>query len=390
MKLYQRALPLALIAGLGLTGCTSNAQPSGASGSANAGNGAISVTSTDTECKVSTTEADSGTITFNIKNEGTQVTEFYVIASDGNRIVSEVENIGPGLSRPLTLVAGPGQYTTQCKPGMVGDGIKGAFTVKAGSNGTVDANRASLQEKATTDYQAFVAQEADALEAGTEKFAAAFAAGKTDEAKALYPAVRMHWERIEPVAESFGDLDPILDAREADLEQGQEFTGWHRAEKDLWVTDKSYTKMTAAERQKIADGMVTNTKELVKRAKDIKFTVDGLSNGSKGLMDEVATKKVTGEEEIFSHTDLWDFAANVEGAKKAYEDLKPLLKGTNDQLDATLSQRFTELEKLLAKYKKGDGYVLYTELTKQQVQELAASVDALSEPLSQLTSEVVK
>lgn len=390
MKLYQRALPLALIAGLGLTSCTSNAQSTSASGAADPSSGSISVSSTDTECKVSASEADSGTVTFNVKNDGTQVTEFYLIASDGNRIVGEVENIGPGLSRPLTVVAGPGDYTTQCKPGMVGDGITSAFTVKAGSNGTLDANRASLQEKATASYQAFVAEEADALETGTEEFAVAFAAGKTAEAKALYPAVRMHWERIEPVAESFGDLDPILDAREADLEEGQAFTGWHRAEKDLWVAAKSYTKLTAAERQKIADDMVANTKELVKRAKDIEFTVDGLSNGSKGLMDEVATGKVTGEEEAFSHTDLWDFAANVEGAKKAYTDLQPLLKGTNDELDATLSKRFAELEKLLAKYKKGEGYVLYTDLTQPQIRELSAAVDALSEPLSQLTSEVVK
>lgn len=390
MKTFKIALPLALITVVGVTGCTSNAAPSGASGSAAAAGSAITVSSTDTACNLSSTESTSGTLTFNVKNEGSQVTEFYLVASDGNRIVGEVENIGPALSRQLTVVAGPGEYIAQCKPGMSGDGLKTKFTVKAGASGSADANRVTLQEKAVANYQSYVAQEADALEAGTKKFAAAFAAGKTDQAKALYPSVRMHWERIEPVAESFGDLDPILDAREADLEAGQEFTGWHRAEKDLWVTDKAYKKLTTAERQQIADGLVTNTKELVKRAKEVKFTVDALSNGSKGLMDEVATGKVTGEEEAFSHTDMWDFAANVEGAKKAYEDLRPLLKGTNDELDKTLSSRFAALEKLLAGYKKGDGYVLYTELSQPQVQELSAAVDALSEPLSQLTSEVVK
>ena len=44
----------------------------------------------------------------------------------------------------------------------------------------------------------------------------------------------MHYERIEPVAESFGDLDPALDARQADIEEGKEWTGWHKIEKDLW------------------------------------------------------------------------------------------------------------------------------------------------------------
>lgn len=45
--------------------------------------------------------------------------------------------------------------------------------------------------------------------------------GKLDEAKAIYPLARMYFERSEPIAESFGDLDPRIDNREADLEQGE-------------------------------------------------------------------------------------------------------------------------------------------------------------------------
>ncbi|ALD63786.1 PbrT family lead (Pb2+) uptake porter [Arthrobacter sp. LS16] len=377
--------PAALLAlgALALTGCTDNNAAASADGS-------IAVSASDDACTLATGTAAGGTLKFSVKNEGTKVNEFYLLAEDGLRIVGEVENIGPGVTRDLVVMAPEGSYFAACKPGMVGDGIRSPFTVTAAAAGQeVSADRAALQQTAVVQYAAYVKDQSQQLLAGTEDFAKAFAAGEEAEAKQLYPQVRMHWERIEPVAESFGDLDPILDAREADLEEGQEFTGWHRAEKDLWAP-KGYTKMSQAQRQQIADGLVKHTTELVTRAQALEFTPDKLANGAKELLDEVATGKVTGEEEAFSHTDLWDFQANLEGAKIAYEDLAPLLEGTDDELDAQLKENFEKLQAQLDAYRVGEGFKYYDQLGTEQVQELAAGVDALSEPLSRLTAAVVK
>lgn len=91
--------------------------------------GPIVVTASDTECTLSTTSVSVGSITFQVRNTGTKVNEFYVYAS-GDRIVGEAENITPGLSRDLTVeISEPGALTTACKPGMVGDGIRAPFTV---------------------------------------------------------------------------------------------------------------------------------------------------------------------------------------------------------------------------------------------------------------------
>lgn len=377
--------PAALLAlgALALTGCTDNNAAASADGS-------IAVSASDDACTLATGTAAGGTLKFSVKNEGTKVNEFYLLAEDGLRIVGEVENIGPGVTRDLVVMAPEGSYFAACKPGMVGDGIRSPFTVTAAAAGQeVSADRAALQQTAADQYASYVKDQSQQLLAGTEDFAKAFAAGEEAEAKQLYPQVRMHWERIEPVAESFGDLDPILDAREADLEEGQEFTGWHRAEKDLWAP-KGYTKMSQAQRQQIADGLVEHTTELVTRAQALEFTPDKLANGAKELLDEVATGKVTGEEEAFSHTDLWDFQANLEGAKIAYEDLAPLLEGTDDELDAQLKENFEKLQAQLDAYRVGEGFKYYDQLGTEQVQELAAGVDALSEPLSRLTAAVVK
>ena len=52
-------------------------------------------------------------------------------------------------------------------------------------------------------------------------------------AKELYPKVRMYYERSEPVAEAFGDLDPKIDARLADMKEekkADQWTGYHKIE----------------------------------------------------------------------------------------------------------------------------------------------------------------
>jgi iron uptake system component EfeO len=369
--------------------CTTNSSDDDGQ-SAGAGDPAeLTVTSTDEACEVSADSAPSGNLVFTVTNDGPEVTEFYLYGEDGLRIVGEVENIGPGLSRDLVLKAAPGEYVTACKPGMVGDGIRDAFTVTdSGADLAAQGPDRELVETANAQYASYVRDQTDQLVARTRRFAGRYLAGDDDAARELYAPTRVHWERIEPVAESFGDLDPRLDLRQADLEPGQEWTGWHRIEKDLWPPSARYQAMSAAQRRKYADLLVADTEELRSRVQDLTFTADQIGNGAKGLLDEVATGKVTGEEEIWSHTDLWDFQANVDGARVAFEGLRPVLHRKDAELEGLIDQRFTSLQELLDEHRAGDGFVLYTSLSVAEVKELSDSVNALSEPLSQLTAAV--
>lgn len=112
-KTLASAGALLSVGALALTGCTPNNQnvASSASGSA-ASDGVINVSASDTACKLSVTTAKAGKVTFKVKNEDTKVNEFYVLGSDGLRIISEVENIGPNLSRDLTVELSEGSYKT--------------------------------------------------------------------------------------------------------------------------------------------------------------------------------------------------------------------------------------------------------------------------------------
>jgi len=351
----------------------------------------ITVSSTDDACEVSSTKAPSGKLTFDVTNDGSQVTEFYLYTGDGKRILGEVENIGPNLTRQLVVNAPAGSYLTACKPGMKGTGIRADFTVTdSGEKVSTSADEQKMVDHAQEEYGEFVQQQSDQLLARTTAFVKAYKAGQDGAARALYPVARTHWERIETVAESFGDLDPKMDAREADLEQGQKWTGWHRIEKDLWPARAGkYESLTAQERARYADDLLANTGTLDGRIGKLDFTVDQIANGSRGLMEEVAKGKVTGEEEYWSRTDLWDFQANVDGAKKAFEVLEPVLERNDPALEHTLEERFDALQVLLDRQRDGSGFASYDDLSTAEVKRLADAVNALAEPLSQLTSAVL-
>ncbi len=378
MKLQSTlAIATAALAGLALTSCQSK-EPEKTDSGSKSGPSEVTVTASDTACDLSGTEGATGANTFVITNNGTKVTEFYVYG-EGERVMGEVENISPGLQRKLIVQLGePGTYQTACKPGMVGDGIRGDFKVTGDS---VKIDEAGKFKKASQSYKRYVNSQTDALIAATQIFVDAVKKGDINAAKAQFPIARTYYERIEPVAESFpNDLDPRIDLREADLEPGQNWTGFHRLEKDLWVTGLQ------PDSNAMADQLMADVKELDNGVKAPTWTIDStqIAGGAQGLLDEVASSKITGEEDTFSHTDLWDFKANVDGSQTAVASVRPILDERNADLGKKVDQRFAEVDALLEKYRQGDGFVFYDKVTEPQRQELSRAIDALSKEVSQV------
>ncbi|MEV5650651.1 iron uptake system protein EfeO [Nocardia sp. NPDC052254] len=357
-----------------LAGCTSKG---GASSSDD-----ISVTASDSACEVGRDSATTGPATFAITNNGTKVTEFYVYGA-GDRVVGEVENIGPGLTRQLIVsLPDPGTYQTACKPGMVGAGIRHDFTVTGQAHNT--GEDAKLAE-AAAGYKRYLTAQVAALKDTTASFVAAIKSGDVEQAKKQYPVTRTYYERIEPVAESFpDDLDPRLDLREADLADGQKWTGFHRLEKDLWAQG------LRPDTGQIADQLSTDVAELADGIDSADFSVDPIhvASGAQTLLDEIARTKITGEEDTFSHTDLWDFQANIDGSQAAIASVRPILDERNPQLGKQIDQRFADLDTELAGYRRGDGHVGYDTVTQDQRAAFARRIDALSAVVSQVQGVV--
>ncbi|MFG2607792.1 iron uptake system protein EfeO [Streptomyces sp. NPDC048514] len=345
---------------------------------------AIQVTAADSTCETSAKSVPAGQVTLEIANKGSKATEVEILFPD-DRIVSEKENIGPGTKYTLTAEVKAGAYEIACRPGMKGHGVRQKLEV-TGSGRT--AGRDPKLDQAVARYRQYAQDQADATVPLTEAFAKAIKDGDLDAAKKAYVPSRLGWERTEPVAESFGDIDPKTDTRADGLEKGQKWTGWHRLEKALWQDRK-----IGAEEKTLAGQLVGDLKDWQKRVGKAEITPSSMANGAKELLDEVATGKVTGEEDRYSHTDLADFKGNVEGAQKAYELLKPVAAKNDAALAKELDKQFTALNTLLDKYrsdKNSYDFVSYDKVTDDQRKELSDAVNALAEPLSKLAAAVVK
>jgi iron uptake system component EfeO len=264
---------------------------------------------------------------------------------------------------------------------MVGDGIRAPFMVTGAATRSINTN-AKLAE-ATAGYKRYITSQISALVPKTQEFADAVKAGNVDQAKAQFPVARTYYERIEPVAESFGDLDPKLDAREDDpRDAGVSWTGFHRLERDLWVDGLK------PDSPQVADQLVTDVKDLQTRAMSLALNPAEMANGAKELLDEVATGKITGEEDRYAHTDLWDFKANVEGSQAAVAALRPVIDEKDATLGPVLDERFAAVDKLLEGHRVGDGFKSYTELTQDDIKRMTDAIDALSEPISKVAGVV--
>lgn len=231
-------------------------------------------------------------------------------------------------------------------------------------------------------YRDYVEQESALLVSETKEFTDAVKTGDVAKANEEYTNARVRYESVEPVAESFGDLDPEIDARVNDVPAAQ-WGGFRRIEKQLWV-DGNTTGMTP-----VADKLMANVKELQAKIPGIDLEPAQIANGAVELLNEVAKSKVTGEEDTYSHTDLYDFAANVAGAKAAFDALDPVVTAKDPQLPATVNAQFAAVTTALAKYKQGDEYVLYDKLTKDDTKALATKVDALADALAKVPPLVV-
>ncbi|MGA9233087.1 MAG: iron uptake system protein EfeO, partial [Exiguobacterium oxidotolerans] len=203
-------------------------------------------------------------------------------------------------------------------------------------------------DQVVADYRDYAINELDAFTNKTEAFTTAVKEGDLEKAKALYAPARMHYERAEPIAEVFGDLDPKIDARAGDVKES-EWGGYHRIEQGL------FEKGTTKGYEKYAEQLMQDVHLLRAKVETVDVTPELLVTGATDLLNEVSTSKVTGEEDRYSHTDLYDFAANVQGAEKIYQLLNPSLMKQDDALSKEIAARFEDVNALLEAKKTEKG-----------------------------------
>ncbi|EGZ44771.1 iron uptake system protein EfeO [Neisseria wadsworthii] len=376
---------LSILIALGLSACQppeaekTAAPTSGASGAAQTKNadGSFNIAVNDSACDPMELTVPSGETVFNIKNNSGRKLEWEILK--GVMVVDERENIAPGLSDKMTVTLLPGEYEMAC--GLLTN-PRGKLIVTDSGFKPAD-NTANLEKLAQplADYKTYVQAEAAELVKKTAAFVADVKAGKLEDAKAKFADTRTHYERIEPIAELFNELDPAIDAREDDFKKGPkdpEFTGFHRIEYALWV-EKSTDGV-----KEVADKLEADVKKLQAEIDSLNFPPSKVVGGGAVLIEEVAGSKISGEEDRYSHTDLSDFNANVEGAQKIVELFRPMIAEKNKGLLDKTDANFKQVNDILAKYKTANGFETYDKLSEADRKTLQAPINALAEDLAQL------
>lgn len=382
-----------LLSGVALSACGDD-DPAGSEGEASATAAASSKTGaakelafelTDTGCDPVDATVAAGPVKFVVTNPGTTKTDELELRNADGIIMGERENIAPGLGADFTLTLKPGTYELLCTfQNAERDG--GKVTVTGDAQAAGGSGSAASLDRAVKDYRAYVESETDQLVADVTAFAAALKAGDTAKAKDLFGPTRVHYETIEPIAESFGDLDPRIDARANDVADRKAWTGFHRIEQILFV--KNTTKGTA----KYADQLVKDVKELQSQVPDLELQAAQVANGAIGLLDEVSASKITGEEDRYSHTDLSDFQANFDGAVKAFTVLEPALEERGEgQLVSEIKTQIADVQQGLDRYRRDTplGFALYSELTPADRRQFSQQITSLAEPMSLMAGKVL-
>lgn len=397
-----RVIPLAAVLGaataLALAGC-SGTTAAGSDPSASGGPTTVNVTlsagANGDECAADTTTAKAGPVTFSVQNESaTGIIEFELLQDQ--RIVGEKENLAPGLGPvSFTVTLDGGKYQLYC-PGATT--ALTDFTVTGTAAKAATGDTAELLADGASGYATYVSDRLDDLLDGAKKLQAAIDAGALDQAQTAYAGTRQFYEKVESDVSGFikpgsdptdnaGNLDYLIDMRASNLDPEVGWHGFHAIERDLWKNGK-----ITDDTKKLAAELVSNVTTLDDLSGDLAFKPEDLANGAAGLLEEVQSNKITGEEEAYSHIDLVDLASNVEGARQAFAYLEPGLTKINSDLTTQITAQFENVDDVLANYRDANalgGYVTYDDATKKAAaNEISQAVQALQDPLSQLAQKV--
>ena len=347
-------------------------------------------------CKLDMTSAPAGPVTFTVTNSSAPGISEMELLKD-QRIIGEKENLAPGLN-PVSFTAtlDGGAYQVYC-PGAATEYQN--FTVTGQAPPAPTGTVPSIVARGTKDYAAYVVSQVNQLNDAVKALDAAIQSGNMEAAKTAYAKARAYYEHAESSVEGFvipgfaaddnaGNLDYLIDMREStpvDAKVG--WKGFHAIERDLWQSNA----ITAATKSESSE-LVANVGKLQGVVANLQYKPEDLANGAADLIEEVQNTKITGEEEAFSHIDLVDFAANVEGAQQAYAALRPGLQKIDANLVSQIDQQFEAVLTTLDAYRDASalgGYKTYTAaLRASDAPKLTAVIQPLHDSLSKVAQKV--
>lgn len=336
--------------------------------------GEIKVDILANRCEPNALQVPAGPARFRIVNRSDRAVEWEIL--DGVLVVEERENIAPGLSQVINATLAPGDYAITC--GLLSN-PRGTLKVlpTAASEAASKAGPTLTQFVGPlSEYRVYLNQQSRLLLQSITALQQALAAGDLDQARAAYAAARLPYQRLAATAQRFAELDNRLNAR-ADYyekrEQDPAFGGFHRLEQGLFVADST------AGLEPVAAQLQQDATALRDALLGQSLPPEQLSGNAARLLHNLATTRISGEEERYSQLVLPGFAANLDGTRKIIDLLRPLLSKGHQDLQQQLDSRVQAFATAL-----GDQQRPYASLSPEERNRIAAAAQALAESLDQV------
>ncbi|WLH70872.1 iron uptake system protein EfeO [Pseudomonas sp. FP2309] len=345
-----------------------------AAGKRQANSNEIAVTIHGHACEPNALTVPAGRASFRIINRSERAVEWEIL--DGVLVVEERENIAPGLSQVINANLLPGDYAITC----------GLLSNPRGTLHVTPTAESDAQAKAKpsmvafigplSEFRVYLSGQGSALVKAATALQQAIDAGDLAQAQALYVPARAAYQRLAAASQRLATLDNAINAR-ADYfekrEQDPAFSGFHRLEYGLFQ-QRSLDGLAPIAQRLVTD-VTTLKQQLLAQSLPPEQLVGIVVRNLNSLAD---VRALSGEEERYSHTDLNDFAANLQAAHKVVELMRPLLAKSAADLLPKVDSALAAFDAQLQGFNVGTGYASYDSVTADQRKQIADKAKALA------------
>lgn len=198
-------------------------------------------------------------------------------------------------------------------------------------------------------------------------------------AQQAYIEAHLHYEAIRPIVILFGNTDRTINARAdyfLEAEKDYRFTGFHLVEYQLFNRKDIQAALIAA------DELLMKARDLQKRVATETIEIPKLVQSSADFIEMILETKLAGEENIYSHSDLADIAANLRGSQQVVKVLTPFIPPKTLQ---QIQDNQQKTNAIIQPYQLSSGsYQPYSQLSKKDKMALYSVLTQQAEILALL------
>lgn len=212
-------------------------------------------------------------------------------------------------------------------------------------------------------FKEFVSSQMDDFVTDTQLLASLVKEGKLEEAQKLYPLVTMYYERMQPIASNFEELDVAVNGV---ITKGKEneVTGFQRLAYGL------FTEKQTSGYEEIASNLASDVKALQEALATLDVTKNNVLVSASLMFDTMLKDRLTTSS--IANNEVYAVKAQTEAAQEIVKIFMPRVEA-NSAANAT--EKLAILEEVIAYYEVGkEDYVNYSFFTTKQKEELSTAI----------------